>query len=91
MILRPLYQETILPNLAYVGGPAEIAYWLQLKDVFDFYGKKFPALMPRNFAMIINKGFQKKIDTLQLTNTDLFKDVHTLKETAFGQGFRKWI
>src|SRR5690606_23983307 len=37
VILRPLYQEMILPNLAYVGGPAEIAYWLQLKPVFDHY------------------------------------------------------
>ncbi len=40
VLLRPLYQEHILPNLSYVGGGSEIAYWLQLKDYFDF---------PKNF------------------------------------------
>ncbi len=54
VIMRPLYQETILPNLGYVGGPAEVAYWLQLKDVFAHYETSFPVLMPRNFAMVID-------------------------------------
>src|SRR5690606_8030207 len=37
VILRPLYQEIILPNLAYIGGPAEVIYWLQLKSVFTHH------------------------------------------------------
>ncbi len=80
VILRPLYQETILPNLAYIGGPAEIAYWLQLKGIFDFYGEKFPALMPRNFAVILNKGHQKRMEALEFSVVDLFQDTHKLKE-----------
>ena len=78
--MRPLYQETILPNLAYCGGPAEVAYWLQLKGVFDHYETYFPALMPRVFGMIINKANQKKVDKLNLSDLDLFKDAHVLKE-----------
>ena len=35
VLLRPLFQEYILPNLCYIGGPAEISYWLELKSVFD--------------------------------------------------------
>ena len=35
VLLRPLYQETILPNIATVGGSAEIAYWMQLKTAFE--------------------------------------------------------
>ena len=60
VIMRPVYQEVILPNIAYLGGPAEIIYWLQLKGVFDYYKMSFPVLMPRNFGMIINQNHSKK-------------------------------
>lgn len=85
VIMRPLYQETILPNLAYCGGPAEVAYWLQLKGVFDHYRVPFPALMPRNFSMIINKPNVRKLEKLQLSLADLFKATHQLKEEYLGQ------
>lgn len=52
--LRPLYQETILPNLAYVGGWGELSYWLQLKEVFEHYGVNFPLLLPRMSATIFS-------------------------------------
>ena len=58
--MRPVYQEIILPNIAYLGGSAEIIYWLQLKGVFDYYKMSFPVLMPRNFGMIINQTTAKK-------------------------------
>lgn len=80
VIMRPLYQECILPNLAYVGGPAEVAYWLQLKPVFDHYKVSFPALMPRNFGLVVNKANQKKVEKLQLKAIDLFKSANKLKE-----------
>ena len=35
VLFRTLYQEKILPNLAYVGGGGEISYWLQLKAFFE--------------------------------------------------------
>ena len=50
--LRPLYQEMILPNLAYFGGWGEIAYWLQLKGVFDHFGVAFPLVLPRFSATL---------------------------------------
>lgn len=52
--LRPLYQQVILPNLAYVGGPGEIAYWLEYKSFFEAENVFFPILTPRNFATIID-------------------------------------
>ena len=78
VILRPLYQEMILPNLAYIGGPAEVAYWLQLKPVFDHYHEIFPVLMPRNFAMVIPDHLQKKLEKTGLAITDLFQEKHGL-------------
>jgi bacillithiol synthase len=79
VVLRPLYQETILPNLAYLGGPSEVAYWLQLGDVFRHFEVPFPILMPRNFALVLTAANQKKIDKLGLTIADLFKNDHELK------------
>ena len=79
VVLRPLYQETILPNLAYVGGPSEVPYWLQLKPVFDQYQTPFPMLMPRNFAMYIPTVSAKRIRKLGLMPENLFQDTITLK------------
>ena len=79
VVLRPLYQETILPNLAYIGGPSEVPYWLQLKDMFDAYGESFPLLMPRNFALVINQASQKRADKLGVTIEELFDDELTLR------------
>jgi uncharacterized protein YllA (UPF0747 family) len=83
VILRPLYQEMILPNLAYTGGPAEVVYWLQLKDVFEHYHIPFPILLPRNFAMIIENHVQKKIGKTGLSIVDFFGAKNEL--------FNQWI
>ncbi|MBW3467780.1 bacillithiol biosynthesis cysteine-adding enzyme BshC [Arthrospiribacter ruber] len=74
VVLRPLYQEMVLPNIAYLGGPAEVAYWLQLKRVFDCYKVPLPAIMPRNFAVVLNKYAQRKAEKLGLKEKDLFED-----------------
>lgn len=81
VVLRPLYQETILPNLAYIGGPSEVPYWLQLKGIFDYYGEQFPLLMPRNFALAINQASQKRMDKLSITAEELFADDVTLRRS----------
>lgn len=72
VILRPVFQEVILPNLAYVGGPSELAYWFQLKRVFDYFNLAFPILMPRSFIMYIDKPTCHKIQKLDVDFHDLF-------------------
>ena len=78
VILRPVYQQAILPNAAYIGGPAEIAYWLQLKSVFEYYKIPFPVLMPRNSGLIINNPIPKKMEKLGLEVKDIFMDTESL-------------
>lgn len=78
VVMRPLFQEMILPNLAYVGGPAEVVYWMQLKTVFEYYKVPFPILMPRNFALFINKPSMKKMEKVGLSNTEIFHDTQQL-------------
>lgn len=80
VVLRPLYQEIILPNLSYTGGPAEMVYWLQLKSTFEYFDVPFPILLPRNFALYINKNTNKKKEKLELSTEDLFKEIHILKK-----------
>ncbi len=72
VILRPLYQEMILPNLAYVGGPAEVVYWLQLKSVFDHFQVTFPILLPRNFVLYINPVMARKMAKTGADTSDIF-------------------
>lgn len=79
VILRPLYQEVILPNLAYIGGPAEVAYWLQLKGIFDLQQVPFPILLPRNFAIVKTQKQAEKAEKLGLSLADLFKNELTLR------------
>ncbi|MDR7128811.1 bacillithiol biosynthesis cysteine-adding enzyme BshC [Algoriphagus sp. 4150] len=81
VVLRPLYQEVILPNLAYLGGPAEVVYWLQLKGVFDQYEVPFPMLLPRNFALLLSEKVQRKMKQLNWGVEDLFVDEEHWKKT----------
>jgi bacillithiol biosynthesis cysteine-adding enzyme BshC len=83
VILRPLYQEMILPNIAYAGGPAEVVYWLQLKGVFDHFKIPFPVLMPRNFAAVMDEPVRKKFDKIGLEFKELFEEKNYL--------FNHWI
>ncbi|NVK49493.1 MAG: bacillithiol biosynthesis cysteine-adding enzyme BshC [Cyclobacteriaceae bacterium] len=80
VVLRPLYQETILPNLAYLGGPAEVVYWLQLKGVFDHFSVHFPVLLPRNFALILEPLIVQKMEQLGWSELDLFQDFEAWKK-----------
>ncbi|MGX7668292.1 bacillithiol biosynthesis cysteine-adding enzyme BshC [Flavobacterium pedocola] len=72
VLLRPLYQEIILPNLCYIGGGGEIAYWLQLKSTFDAHKVTFPMLMLRNSVLLASEKQAKKMDALDLTWADVF-------------------
>ncbi|GAB4400243.1 MAG: bacillithiol biosynthesis cysteine-adding enzyme BshC [Microscillaceae bacterium] len=85
VVMRPLYQEHLLPNLAYVGGPGELAYWLQLKPVFDFYQVPYPILKPRNFATIISGSLVRKFQKLGLPYPAIFQEYPALKNAWLAQ------
>jgi bacillithiol biosynthesis cysteine-adding enzyme BshC len=72
VIMRPLYQEVILPNLCYIGGGGEIAYWLELKSFFEAVKITFPMLLVRNSVLIVTEKQAKKADKLNLSWADLF-------------------
>jgi len=80
VVTRPLYQQKILPNLAYVGGPGEIAYWLEYKQMFDHYKIPFPVLVPRNFVMLIEPPIADKMKKLGLAPDDIFLPINDMME-----------
>lgn len=78
VIFRPLFQEMILPNLAFVGGSGELSYWLELKPLFDHYGVNYPMQILRSSAAIISPPVQKKMEKLGLQPEDFFHDIEAL-------------
>ncbi len=72
VVLRPVYQECILPNLAYVGGPGEIAYWLQLKGLFNAHHTPFPMVVLRNSVFLLHQSSIHKIEKRNIAVEQLF-------------------
>ena len=70
--MRPLYQEVVLPNLCYIGGGGELAYWLELKSNFEANNITFPILLLRNSVVIATSKQAKKATKLRLSFGDLF-------------------
>ncbi len=88
VILRPLYQEFILPNLCYIGGGGEIAYWLKLKSNFETNKITFPILLLRNSVVLASQKQLEKADKLKLTWRDLFshqQELFDLKTKEYSQ------
>lgn len=78
VILRPVFQEWILPNIAFIGGGGELAYWLELKKVFADAVVPYPVLILRNSFLVINKKVTDKIASLEMTATDFFQPAELL-------------
>ncbi|MGS0748179.1 bacillithiol biosynthesis cysteine-adding enzyme BshC [Halpernia sp. GG3] len=73
-VLRPAYQENVLPNIVYIGGNAEIMYWLELKDFFKKIKVDFPVLIPRNSMLWLPEKVFSKLDKLNLNIADYFRN-----------------
>src|SRR5690606_8119455 len=73
VIMRPLYQEVILPNLCYTGGGGELAYWLELKSSFEASQVPFPILLLRNSVLLVSEKQNRKREKLNLSFSDLFE------------------
>jgi bacillithiol biosynthesis cysteine-adding enzyme BshC len=88
VILRPLYQEVLLPNLCYIGGGGEIAYWLELQSFFNAAMVSFPILLVRNSVVLATEKQINKADALQLSWANLFseqKDLVNQKTKALSE------
>lgn len=81
VILRPVFQQMLLPAPVFIGGGSEVAYWMQLQPLFDKFSVHFPVLLLRNSLMYIDNTSLKKMHQTGVEVNDLFKDVdHLLRE-----------
>ncbi len=73
VVLRGLFQETILPNVAFIGGGAEVAYWLQLKTLFEHYKVFYPCIYLRQSVLWITEKNARLRKQLDFSIRDIFK------------------
>jgi bacillithiol synthase len=78
VILRPLFQEMILPNVAFIGGGGELAYWLELRKLFEEARVPYPVLVLRNSFTVINHNLSHKIHALSYEPMDFFRHENEL-------------
>lgn len=78
VILRGVFQETIMPNVAFIGGGAEVAYWFQLKTVFEHYNTFYPAILPRQSVLWVDQTTAALAKKLKLEDKDLFRPTEEL-------------
>jgi hypothetical protein len=71
-LLRPLYQDALLPTAAYVAGPSEIAYYAQLLPVYERFGMQMPLIYPRKTVTLIDGA------STGVRIADVFRDVGAL-------------
>ncbi|MBS1730163.1 MAG: bacillithiol biosynthesis cysteine-adding enzyme BshC [Bacteroidetes bacterium] len=72
VILRGPFQETVLPNIVFIGGGGELAYWLELGKVFDAMKISYPVLVLRNSFLIMEERHQKVWKQIAFRAEDLF-------------------
>jgi bacillithiol biosynthesis cysteine-adding enzyme BshC len=78
VVLRPLFQDMVLPSLAYVGGGGELAYWLERKSLFEHFQVPFPMLVRRHSALLLDADAQRKLAKLGFEATQFFAETDTL-------------
>ncbi|MEP7195424.1 MAG: bacillithiol biosynthesis cysteine-adding enzyme BshC [Saprospiraceae bacterium] len=78
VLTRPLYQEFLFPNLIFIGGGAEVAYWMQLKSVFEHLNITYPILFRRFSGLIINENLKERIRKTGVEWMDYLEDVQSI-------------
>jgi bacillithiol biosynthesis cysteine-adding enzyme BshC len=80
VFLRPVVESAVFPTLAYVGGPAETAYFAQIRPLFDALGIRMPLVFPRFSALIVPPEADEARDALAITDEELRLADHELLE-----------
>ncbi len=78
VVLRPICQDSILPTIAYIGGPSEVAYFAQLKPVYESFGVQMPVIYPRASVTILEEKVKSILDKFQVDFTEVWSDLDPL-------------
>ncbi|MBT6747284.1 MAG: bacillithiol biosynthesis BshC, partial [Flavobacteriales bacterium] len=80
VLTRPLYEEKILPNLAYIGGPGESAYWMQLKSIFEYHNINYPMVILRDSIQWVDLVSQQKLMKIGIDIQEIFQSIDKLEQ-----------
>jgi uncharacterized protein YllA (UPF0747 family) len=75
VILRPIAQDTLLPTVAYIAGPSEVAYHAQLRPVYEHFGVAQPVIYPRASVSFLEERMQRAMEKYDLVLSDFFGDI----------------
>jgi len=78
VVLRPICQDAILPTIAYVGGPSEVAYFAQLKPVYEFFDVQMPVVYPRASVTIMEEKVKNILEKFQVDFTEIWSGIDPL-------------
>lgn len=77
---RPIVQDFLFPTVAYIGGPSELAYFAQLKKVYEFFEIQMPIIWPRVSASLIDAKVQRAIHRIGISYSDVFRDDEEMRK-----------
>ncbi len=78
VLLRPLYQDALLPTVAYVAGPSEGAYYAQMKGIYREFDMPMPIIFPRKSLTLLEGKIEKVLEKYNLQVADFWGDVEVL-------------
>lgn len=78
VVLRPLVQDYLFPTIAYVAGPGEVAYFAQLKGLYDWAGIPMPVIYPRASVTVVENRVAKIMEKEGLNLADVYGDLESL-------------
>lgn len=87
VVLRPIIQDYLFPTVAYVAGPGEIAYFAQLKPVYEACDIPMPVVFPRSSLTIVEPKVQRLLDKLNIEFTDVFHKPDWLVQRVMNDSF----
>ena len=73
VLFRPVVQDFLLPTLAYVAGPSEVAYYAQISPLYQALGRVMPPVVLRASITVIERRVQKLLAKYQMEFRDLFQ------------------
>jgi bacillithiol biosynthesis cysteine-adding enzyme BshC len=88
-LLRPVMQDALLPTAAYVGGPAEVAYFAQSEALYRKLNIRMPAVLPRASFTLVDARTARILRKYKLNVADLFAGGQRVRERIENQSLPK--